>query len=49
MQKPESLSEAMKLKNGPIAKFYMVKYAPNSVNKVDLSKLGCDEIREILT
>ena len=48
--KPETLEEAEALPNGPVAKFYMVKYAPEALTRTwDLKNMGCDEIRRSIT
>ncbi len=46
--KATTLEQALKLPNGPRAKFYMVKFAPHYLKGVLLSQrhLGCDQIRK---
>lgn len=50
MKKVTTLEQALKLPNGPRAKFYMVKFAPNNLKGVllNLRHRGCDQIREAI-
>ena len=45
---PRTLEEAASLKDGPVSKFYMLKYAPRGTDKMHLKTLSCKEIREAL-